>query len=126
MAKPMLGWTKAAQVPSDSKGAPDMNEELQGWYFEVKPKEVEQKMGYILRHYEEYLSILRAHIEQLEKLISIQDGNAEIRIEGASITLRRGGAIIVKANDIVIEAIGNVEIKAGRSLVTKAAKIVQS
>ena len=103
-----------------------MIEELDNWYWELKPKEIQQSMGSFLRHYEDYMEILRAHVHMLETHISAKDGNLTISVEGASITLKKGGAVVIKANDIVIEAMGNVEIKAGRNLVTKGSKIIQN
>ena len=100
-----------------------MAEPIEEFVWERPPQDIERKMGFVLRRYNQYIGLLRDHIEQLEKHLSYSSGELTIQNGSASITLKKDGSIKIKGTNIVIDASGKIEIKASQTVDIKGSKV---
>ena len=100
-----------------------MAEPMEPFVWERAPQDVERSMGYLLRRYNQYIGLLRDHIEQLEKHLSYSSGELTIQNGSASITLKKDGSVKINGAHIVIDASGMIEIKAARTVDIKGSKV---
>lgn len=100
-----------------------MAEPIEDFVWERPPQDVERSMGFVLRRYNQYIGLLRDHIEQLEKYLSFSSGELTIQSGSASITLKKDGSVKIKGTNIVIDASGSIEIKAARNVDIKGSKV---
>ena len=103
-----------------------MAEPIEEFIWERPPQDVERKMGYLLRRYNQYFDVLRDRIEQLEKYFSYTSGGLVVQHGNASITLKKDGSVTIKGTNIVIDASGTINIKASRTVDIKGSKVGQN
>ena len=103
-----------------------MAEPIEEFVWERPPQDIERKMGFVLRRYNQYIGQLRDHIEQLEKYLSYTSGGLTIQHGTASITLKKDGSIKIKGTNIVIDASVKIEIKASQTVDIKGSKVAQN
>lgn len=103
-----------------------MAEPIEEFVWERPPQDVERKMGFLLRRYNQYIGLLRDRIMQMERYLSYTSGGLTIQHGNASITLKKDGSVTIKGTNIVIDASGTIDIKASRTVDIKGSKIGQN
>jgi hypothetical protein len=79
-----------------------------------------------VQHLTNVLRTLWHEVERLERQVSVSSNQIVLQTGGASIILKADGTVVIRGRDITIEATGNIVLKAGGTLVTKASKVVEN
>ena len=104
----------------------EMNEPIEVFEWERPPQDIELKIGFLLRRYNQYLDLLRERIMELENHLTYSEGQITMHSGNAAITLKKDGTINIKGKDIEIDASGRIMIKASSTVDIKGSKIVQN
>jgi hypothetical protein len=67
-----------------------------------------------IAHLTKHVRALWNHIERLERVVAIKDGQVVVKSGDASIVLKRDGSILIKGKDIAIEAWGKITMKGSK------------
>jgi hypothetical protein len=79
-----------------------------------------------LAHLTKHVRALWAHVERLERHVTIEHNEVVIKLDSASIVLKKDGSVQINANTIVLSGAARVTVKAGSDLVLKGARIQQN
>jgi hypothetical protein len=79
-----------------------------------------------VQHLTRVLRVLWREVERLERSVRVSNGEILLQSGEASIVLKRDGTIVIRGNQVVVEAAADFTAKALRNIVLKGAKILQN
>ncbi len=79
-----------------------------------------------LAYHKKHIQVLWRHLQNIEKVLSVSDGQVIVKTGDASITLKKDGTVNIKGRDINVEGWGKINMKASSELVLKGSKILQN
>jgi hypothetical protein len=79
-----------------------------------------------IEHLTKVVRVLWHEVEPMRDAISVSHNQVAIKLDAASLVMKRDGSIELKGNQIVVQGAGTVTVKASGPLILKGATIQQN
>jgi hypothetical protein len=77
-------------------------------------------------HLTKVVRVLWHEVERMRTAISVSHNEVSIKLDAASLVMKRDGAITLEGNQIVVKGSGTVSVKASGPLILKGSTIQQN